>query len=70
MPDGKGGVWLQHRSETAVVHINAAGDVDKTWPGISSGRGEDSGNATWSYAHGLCQDSDGNFWALDSGTLS
>jgi sugar lactone lactonase YvrE len=69
VPDQKGGVWLQHRSETAVVHINAAGDVDKSWPGISSGRGEESGNATWSYAHGLCQDSDGNFWALDSGTF-
>jgi hypothetical protein len=55
MPDGKGGVWLQHRSVPAILHIDAMGNIDKRW------------DATFSSSHGLCRDRDGNFWAVDSG---
>jgi hypothetical protein len=68
VPDGTGGVWLAHRNDPAIVHINAAGDVVKSFP-VSSGNGGGSGAATFSYIHGLCQDRDGNFWVLDSGTF-
>ena len=54
-PDGKGGVWLQHRSVPAIVHIDAAGNIVKRF------------EVTFSSSHGLCQDQDGNFWAADSG---
>jgi hypothetical protein len=26
-PDGKGGVWLQHRSVPAILHIDASGNM-------------------------------------------
>src|SRR5438477_6665082 len=55
VPDGKGGVWLGHRSVPAIVHIDAAGNIIKKF------------DATFSSSHGLCQDRDGNFWAADSG---
>lgn len=55
VPDGKGGVWLQHRSVPAILHIDAAGNIDKRW------------DATFSSSHGMCRDRDGNFWAVDSG---
>jgi hypothetical protein len=58
LPDGKGGLWLQHRSDPAIVHINAAGNVDKRF------------EVTFSSSHGLCQDRDGNFWALDASTFN
>src|SRR5713101_5857840 len=28
-PDGKGGVWLQHRSVPAILHIDASGSIVK-----------------------------------------
>src|SRR5262249_27773130 len=54
IPDGKGGVWLQQRSEPAILHINAAGDVVKRF------------EVTFASAHGFCMDRDGNLWAADS----
>ncbi len=64
VPDGKGGVWLQHRSVPAIVHINAEGDVVKRF------NGRDGKPLEFASSHGLCQDRDGNFWALDSGTFN
>ena len=29
VPDGKGGVWLQHRSVPAILHIDSSGDILK-----------------------------------------
>jgi streptogramin lyase len=58
IPDGKGGLWLQHRSDPAIVHIDAAGNVVKRF------------DVTFSSSHGLCQDRDGNFWALDASTFN
>ncbi len=29
VPDGKGGVWLQHRSDPAILHIDASGNIVK-----------------------------------------
>ena len=58
IPDGKGGVWLQHRSEPAILHINANGDIVKRF------------EVAFSSSHGMCQDKDGNFWALDSSTFN
>ncbi len=64
VPDGKGGVWLEHRSVPAIVHINAAGDV------IQRFNGPDGKPLEFASSHGLCKDRDGNFWALDSGTFN
>jgi sugar lactone lactonase YvrE len=55
VPDETGGVWLQHRSDPAIVHIDAGGNVVKRF------------NVTFASAHGFCRDADGNFWAVDSG---
>lgn len=55
VPDGKGGVWLQHRSVPAILHIDASGNIVKQF------------DVTFSSSHGMCRDRDGNFWALDSG---
>lgn len=55
VPDGKGGVWLQHRSDPAIVHVDSSGNIVKKF------------DVTFSSSHGLCQDQDGNFWAADSG---
>jgi NHL repeat-containing protein len=56
VPDGKGGTWLQHRSVPGIVHFDASGKIDKRFEGVS-----------FSQAHGMCLDRDGNFWAVDSG---
>lgn len=58
LPDGKGGVWLLHRSEPPIVHIDASGTVIKSF-----------GNGMISSGHGFCQDRDGNFWVGDSGAF-
>jgi sugar lactone lactonase YvrE len=58
VPDGAGGVWLQHRSVPAVLHIDASGDVVQQI------------DMTFSSSHGLCRDRDGNFWAVDSGPFN
>jgi len=58
VPDGKGGVWLQHRSVPAILHIDASGNILKQF------------DATFSSSHGFCQDRDGNFWAADSGPFN
>ena len=55
IPDGKGGVWLQHRSDPGIVHIDTNGNVMQRFA------------VTFSQAHGFCRDRDGNFWATDSG---
>jgi NHL repeat-containing protein len=55
VPDGKGGVWLQHRSVPGILHFDAAGNIIKRF------------DVTFSSSHGLCLDADGNFWAMDSG---
>jgi hypothetical protein len=55
VPDGKGGVWLQHRSDPGIIHFDAAGNILKRF------------EVTFSSSHGLCLDQDGNFWAVDSG---
>ena len=59
IPDGKGGTWLHHRSEPPILHIDAAGNVDRRF-----------GNGMFVQAHGFCQDRDGNFWAGDSGPFA
>src|ERR1700704_5428153 len=58
LPDGKGGVWLQHRSVPAILHIDSSGNIVKQF------------DVTFSSSHGLCQDQDGNLWAADSGTFN
>jgi DNA-binding beta-propeller fold protein YncE len=58
VPDGKGGVWLQHRSVPGIVHIDPSGNIVKKF------------DVTFSSSHGLCQDQDGNFWAADSGPFN
>src|SRR5262245_51785551 len=58
VPDGKGGVWLQHRSVPAILHIDASGNILKQF------------DVTFSSSHGFCQDRDGNFWAADSGPFN
>lgn len=55
VPDGKGGVWLQHRSVPAIVHIDANGTIDQKF------------DVSFALSHGFCEDRDGNFWALDGG---
>lgn len=55
IPDNKGGVWLQHRSDPGIVQIDASGNVVKSFA------------VTFASAHGMCQDADGNLWAVDSG---
>ena len=44
VPDGKGGVWLQHRSVPAILHFDASGNILKQF------------DVTFSSSHGLCQD--------------
>jgi len=51
VPDGKGGVWLQHRSAPAIVHIDPLGNITRRF------------DVTFSSAHGMWRDRDGNFWA-------
>ena len=56
IPDGKGGTWVHHRSEPPIVHVDASGKVGRSF-----------GNNMFVSAHGFCRDTDGNFWAGDSG---
>ena len=58
VPDGTGGVWLQHRSVPAILHIDNAGDIVKQF------------DVTFASSHGLCRDRDGNLWAADSGPFN
>jgi DNA-binding beta-propeller fold protein YncE len=58
VPDGSGGVWLQHRSTPAFLHIDASGEITARF------------DVMFSQAHGLCRDRDGNFWAADSGPFT
>jgi hypothetical protein len=59
VPDGKGGIWLHHRSEPPIIHFDSAGNLLKSF-----------GNGMFVQAHGFCQDRDGNFWAGDSGPFT
>lgn len=59
LPDGTGGTWMFFRSEPPIVYITAAGQVTKSF-----------GDGLIVSAHGFCQDSDGNFWAGDSGPFN
>jgi len=56
IPDGKGGTWIHHRSEPPIIHVDASGNILKSF-----------GDGMFAQAHGFCQDKDGNFWAGDSG---
>ena len=58
VPDNKGGVWLQHRGDPAIIHFDAAGNILKRF------------DVTFASSHGLCQDGDGNLWAVDSGPFT
>lgn len=58
LPDGRGGVWLQHRSDPPIVRFDASGKALTTF-----------GDGTFVQAHGLCQDRNGNIWAADSGVI-
>ena len=58
VPDGKGGTWLQHRSNPAILHVDATGKIIKRF------------DVTFSSSHGMCMDRDGNFWAVDSGPFA
>lgn len=58
VPDNTGGVWLQHRSDPGILHIDAAGNIAKRF------------DVTFASSHGLCQDRDGNLWAVDSGPFN
>jgi NHL repeat-containing protein len=58
VPDGRGGAWMQHRSVPGIVHVDANGDIVKSF------------DVTFSSSHGLCRDRDGNFWASDSGPFN
>ena len=56
VPDGKGGLWYQHRENPPILRIDASGKVVKGF-----------GDGMFAEAHGLCMDRDGNLWAGDSG---
>ena len=58
VPDNKGGLWLQHRGNPGIVHYDATGKILSRM------------NVTFETAHGMCQDRDGNFWAVDSGPFT
>ncbi len=59
VPDGRGGVWLHHRSEPPIIHFDAAGNLLTSF-----------GAGMFVQAHGFCRDRDGNFWAGDSGPFT
>lgn len=59
IPDGDGGVWLLHRSDPPILHIDASGAVVKSF-----------GDGMFGTVHAFCRDEDGNFWAGDSGPFS
>ena len=56
IPDGKGGVWIHHRSDPPIIKLDSSGKVTKTF-----------GKGMFVQAHGFCMDQDGNLWAGDSG---
>ena len=59
IPDEKGGVWLLHRSDPPLLHIDAAGNVVKRMA-----------EGVFGTVHAFCRDRDGNFWAGDSGPFN
>jgi len=59
IPDGTGGVWMLHRSNPPLIHIDAAGNVVKTMA-----------DGMFGTVHAFCRDRDGNFWAGDSGPFA
>src|SRR3954453_22752820 len=59
IPDGKGGVWLLHRSDPPLLDIDGDGNVVKTMA-----------EGMFGTVHAFCQDRDGNFWAGDSGPFN
>src|SRR5688572_6700538 len=59
IPDEKGGVWLLHRSDPPLLHIDEAGNVVKTMA-----------EGMFGTVHAFCRDRDGNFWAGDSGPFN
>lgn len=54
--DGEGGVWMHFRSEPSINHFDASGKLLKSFA-----------EGVFVQAHGFCRDTDGNFWAGDSG---
>ena len=59
VPDGQGGVWVLHRAEPPILHIDRAGTVVKSF-----------GEGMFVQSHGLCLDRAGNLWAGDSGPFA
>jgi len=35
VPDGSGGLWLQHRSDPAMLHVDARGTITKRFEGVT-----------------------------------
>src|SRR5262245_8614597 len=58
VPDSKGGVWLQHRGDPAIIHFDASGNILKQFA------------VTFASLHGLCQDADGKLWEVGSGACT
>src|SRR3954462_3720355 len=54
VPDGKGVVWMHHRSVPGTVHVDSAGTIVKRF------------DVTSSTPQRLLQNLVGNFWAMDS----
>lgn len=56
LPDNEGGTWALLRTEPPVVHFDETGAITQSF-----------GDGVLVQAHGMCRDSDGNFWVGDSG---
>ena len=56
IPDNTGGTWMLFRSEPPINYIDAGGNITQSF-----------GEGVFVQAHGFCRDSDGSFWAGDSG---
>lgn len=56
LPDGQGGLWMLHRSEPPILHLDSSGNVVTGF-----------GDGMFLVPHGFCRDREGNFWAGDSG---
>ena len=55
IPDNEGGTWMLFRSEPPIVKLSAEGKITASL-----------GAGVLTTPHGLCRDSDGNFWAGDN----
>jgi sugar lactone lactonase YvrE len=55
IPDNKGGTWVLLRTEPPIVYFDASGKIVQSM-----------GQGMFTSGHGMCRDSDGNFWAADN----